>query len=284
MKGFEFGLDPDASHPRFDHVEHRQEAVMNKRLFPLLMLPALLLAACAGDVLGLLSDEGNRARVIDALAGDPSMRAEVVDRLLSRPDDRTAMFERLLASDDSLGAFIEQMVASERGQAVAATRIAAEKETARTFIGMMALTGGVGEVLDQQQAECLGLGDALAHGNQKRTMVDLKRLGEVVEAWARDNDGAYPVCEGFRAAADCLASSLPTGALAEIRLNDAWGRPILYHSDDAGTTYALISYATDGQHDGLGKAGPTSSYNADIVFADGDFAQWPGQIVKDTIQ
>lgn len=255
-----------------------------RRCCPLLILPTLLLAACASDIPGLLSDDNHRARVIDALASDPSMRDEVVDRLLSNPHDRTAMFERIIESDDSLGAVVEQMMGSERGKAVAATRIAADTDTTRTFLGMMMLTGGVGEILDQRQADCLELGDALAHGNQRRTMVDMKRLGKVVEEWARNNEGSYPVCEEFQAVSDCLASSLPTGALADLRLIDAWGRPFLYQSNETGSTYALISYATDGHLDGLGKAGPTSSYDADIVFSDGDFAQWPGHIVKDTIQ
>ena len=61
------------------------------------------------------------------------------------------------------------------------------------------------------------------------------------------------------------------------------GRPFLYHSDADGTTYALLSYSTDGQYDQLGKAGPTSSYNCDIVFSNGDFVQWPGRIRKEKI-
>jgi hypothetical protein len=255
-----------------------------KKFCPLLILPTFLLAGCAGDIPGLLSDGEDRSRVIDALASDPSMRDEVVGRLLSRPDDRAAMFARIIESDDSLGALVEQMMGSERGKAVAASRIAADPETSRTFIGMMMLTGGVGEILDQQQADCLELGDALAHGNQRRTMVDLKRLGKIVEEWARDNEGSYPVCEGFQAVTACLESSLQSDALVDLRLKDAWGRPFLYHSNETGTTYALISYATDGRLDGLGKAGPTSSYDADIVFSDGDFAQWPGHIIKETIQ
>jgi hypothetical protein len=158
-------------------------------------------------------------------------------------------------------------------------------ESARyPFIGMLMLTGGVGETISQEQADCLELGDALAHGNQRRTMVDLKRLGRVVDDWARENAGSYPVCNRFEAVTGCLASSLPSGALADLRLIDAWGRPILYHTNEGGTTYALISYATDGEYDRLGKAGPTSSHNADIVFADGDFVQWPGHILKESIR
>ena len=39
-----------------------------------------------------------------------------------------------------------------------------------------------------------------------------------------------------------------------------------------------------GKYDELGKVGPTQSYDADIVFSDGDFIQWPGWIRKAEIR
>ena len=255
-----------------------------KRFHLLLILPALLLAACATDLQTLLSEDGARAQAIETLLDDPSARDEVVDHLLSRPDARTALFGKIVESEEFTGALVEQVMRSEHAKAVAASRIASDGEGARMFIGMMMLTGVVGESMSQKQADCLELGDALAHGNQMRTMGDLKRLGQIIDEWALENQGSYPDCDGFEAATGCLASSLPDGALADLSVSDAWGRPFLYHSDDDGATYVLISYATDGEFDGLGRAGPTSSYNADIVFADGDFVQWPGHILKENIR
>ncbi len=256
----------------------------SRRLYPLLILPALLLAACAPDMEELLSEDENRARAIEALVGDSSRRDEVFERLLGRPSERTALFATIVEDEELAGALVARMIHSDHGKAVVASRIASDSETTRTFIGMLMLTGAAGEILSQRQAECLELGDALAHGNQRRTMEALKRLGAVVDDWARRNGGSYPVCDRLENVTGCLASSLPSGALADLRLTDAWGRPLLYSSNDRGTTYALISYATDGKYDELGKAGPTSSYNADIVFADGDFVQWPGHIPRDDIR
>lgn len=253
-----------------------------KKFHLLLILPALLLAACATDMQSLLSEDDTRAQAIETLLSEPSARGEVVDRLLSSPDGRVALFRKIEDSEEVAGALVGQLLDSERGKAMTATRIASDSETTRTIIGMLMLAGGAGEILSREQAECLELGDALSHGNQVRTMTDLKQLGRVVEEW-RKKAGTYPVCDGFDAVTDCLASSLPGDALADLRLDDAWGRPFLYHSDDEGASYLLISYATDGEYDGLGKAGPTSSYNADIVFADGDFVQWPGHILKENI-
>jgi hypothetical protein len=260
-----------------------------KRLHPAVILPALvpllLLAACGTDMQTLLSkDEAARGRAIETLVGDPSMSGEVIDRLLKQPAPRTAVFDKIIESDEILGSLIHQVMQSDRGKALVANQIASDAEMTRTFMGMMMLTGAVGEIMTQEQAERLDLGEAFAHGNQMRTMADLKRLGGVVDGWARENEGSYPACDDYEKVTGCLASRLPDGALSDLRLNDAWGRPFQYHGDDDGRTYVLMSYSTDGQYDGLGKAGPTSSYDADIVFSNGDFVQWPGSIRKEMVR
>lgn len=255
-----------------------------KRSYLVLILPALLLAACATDMRTLLSKGETRHHAIETLVSDPSMRAEVVDRLLSAPADRTALFQKILENDQIAGSMIQEMMRSDRLQALVANQIASDRRTTQAFMRMLLLTGAVGEILTQEQAERLQLGEALAQGNQMRTMIDLKRLGDVVDRWARDNRGAYPVCERYEHVTGCLASLLPGDALADLRLKDAWGRPFYYQGYKDGRNYALISYATDGVYDGLGKVGPTSSYDADIVFSHGDFVQWPGSIRKEQIR
>ena len=42
--------------------------------------------------------------------------------------------------------------------------------------------------------------------------------------------------------------------------------------------------AVRGHDDGLGKVGPTDSYDCDIVFSNGDFIQWPGWIHKSDVR
>src|SRR5262245_27488146 len=258
----------------------------SKRLRPAAILSALLMiAACATDLPTRLSqDQAARAEAIQTLIGDPSMRGEVIAGLLSQSASRTALFDKIIEDDESVGSLIHQVMQSDRGKALVANQIASDTETTRTFMGMMMLSGAVGQIMTQEQAERLDLGEALAHGNQMRTMEDMKRLGGVVDGWARAHKGAYPVCKDYEAVAGCLASRLPDGALTDLRLNDAWGRPLRYHGDDDGGTYVLLSFSTDGQYDGLGKAGPTSSYDADIVYSNGDFVQWPGSIRKDMVR
>ena len=258
--------------------------ITRRALASMTILAAAGLTACASDLDKVLSEETSRRLAIEVLVGDPAKRSDVIERLLSTPDDRTALFQQALGNEQSAAALIEQMMQDERFQAQMANVIAANQEMTRDFLRKLMLTGAVGAHLTQPQAERLGLGEAFAHGNQVRTMTDLKRLGVVVDRWARSHDGAYPVCDRYDIASGCLASLLPRDVLADLHLSDAWGRPFHYQTDSAGKTYALISYATDGEYDMLGRAGPTSSYDSDIVYADGDFVQWPGRILKDSIQ
>jgi len=245
---------------------------------------ALALAGCGAGLQTTLSEEGARAEAIETLLSEPSARAMVVDRLLTAPEARNLLYARIVESEQASSALVKAMMDNERARAVAATQIASDTDTTRTFIGMMMLTGGVGTIMSREQADCLELGDALAHGNQRSTMVGLKRLGSFLDEWAKGNGGRYPVCDDFEDVTECLTSKLPAEALSGFRLEDAWGRPFVYHSDEAGGQYALISYATDGRYDELGRVGPTTSYNADIVYADGDFVQWPAHIAKEQIR
>jgi hypothetical protein len=256
-----------------------------KRLYPVLILPTLLLTACATDMQALLSeDDEARGQAIEMLVNNPSMRGEVVVQLMSTQAGRDAVFQEILKSEEQSVTLVGKMMGNDRGKALVASQIASDMEMARTFMRMLMLTGVVGEIMTQEQAELLDLGEAFAHGNQMRTMADLKRLGGLLDRWAGRNEGYYPVCNNYEDVTSCLASRLPEGSFADLRLSDAWGRPFQYHSDADGTTYALISYTTDGEYDRLGKAGPTSSYDCDIVFSNGDFVQWPGHIRKENIR
>ena len=250
----------------------------------LLILAAALLVACSSDPGKYVADEERRAGVIDALVADPSMRQELIERLMSSPAEQSALFAAILKDENVSGRLVQQMIADDRGKALVASRVAADATVARTFMRMLMLTGAIGELMTQQQAELLGLGDVLAHGNQKRTMTDLKRLAGIVDGWAVNQAGRFPVCTGYEDVGECLTRRLPAGSMGDLRLKDAWGRPFQYHSDPEGTRYALISYATDGHYDQLGRAGPTDSHDCDIVFSNGKFIQWPGRIHRNSIR
>lgn len=258
--------------------------MQSRRLVPLILLLAPLLTACSTDMRSVLAEDDSRARAIDTLVADPSMRVEVIERLLDSPDSLDALSKRIAQSDQAAGAVVDGITATDRGKAVTVSRITADVAKTRTFLSMMMATGAVGTMIGQDQASCLGLAEPFAHGNQRRTMTDLKRLGRVVDSWADEHGGVFPRCDGFEDVHGCLSSNLPAEALADLRLDDAWGRPFQYQSDSNGGSYVLVSYATDGRHDGLGRVGPTSSVDADIVYSDGKFVQWPGHIRTEEIR
>jgi hypothetical protein len=115
-------------------------------------------------------------------------------------------------------------------------------------------------------------------------MIDMRKIAALVEEAAKKQEGRFPVCSDFSGVEACLSRKLPQGALSDLRLRDAWGNPIVYNTDREGTKYALISYASDGVDDGLGQVGPTHAYECDIVFANGDFIQWPGWLRKNEVR
>jgi hypothetical protein len=141
---------------------------------------------------------------------------------------------------------------------------------------MLMTTGVMGTSLSQRQADALGFGEAYAFGNRRRTLSDIKRIGAAVDAYSRSHEGRYPVCARFGDVTDCLAAALPKDALASVHTADAWGAPYQYHSAADSSEYTLVSLASDGLWDGLGKIGPTDDVDCDIVFSNGSFIQWPG--------
>ena len=251
----------------------------------LVLLPALLTGCSVLDPVKKVSENPEvRAQVIEALVSDPGRREEVLARLVAQPADRKAVLDRLLGDEATKGQVVEAILADDRGKALVAGKVAADNAGAKTFIRYLMTTGVMGASLSQQQADALGYGDAYSYGTRRRTMGDLKSLGRVVDAWAKEHNNTYPVCNGLDDVRTCLGKSLAQDQVASLRLQDAWGKPLMYWSDKEGKEYLLISYSTDGVWDGAGRTGPTDGPNCDIVFSNGDFVQWPGSFRKDEIQ
>jgi hypothetical protein len=247
---------------------------------------SLALPSCSRKPSSLLADDARRKDIIEALSSNPATRAEVIDRLVGPPGDRAAVIDRILKDESAAGDLVARIIQQDRGKAIVASKVAADP-TAKTFIRMLMLTGVMGESMSQQQADMLGLGEPYAYGNQTRTMRDLKKIGALVDSVGKKQteDGPrYPVCFDFASVKSCLEKKLPEHSLDNLRLVDAWGNPILYHTGREGKEYILVSYASDGKYDDLGKVGPTQGYDCDIVFSQGDFLQWPGWIHKSDIR
>jgi len=131
------------------------------------------------------------------------------------------------------------------------------------------------------------LGDGLHNGplsvssRQQSTMARLRIIATAVEEFFIDNN-FYPlqpeVLYGLESVQDDLAVNYPR----TLPMNDAWGNPILYWSDQQD--YRIVSAGADGILDrawsdslpgDVELVGEFSDPNAEIVMGNGSFLQWP---------
>ena len=128
--------------------------------------------------------------------------------------------------------------------------------------------------------------NAIQRAKQKRTMADARSMGTAIEAYAIDNN-AYPP-----SAASAYPSGITTPGtavvggvyiepiyIARTPIKDGWNLAFMYNVNANGSTYAITSYGKDGTA-GPTSAGPTTSFNADIIFANGQFTRFPDGIQK----
>ncbi|MEE4271428.1 MAG: prepilin-type N-terminal cleavage/methylation domain-containing protein [Thermoanaerobaculales bacterium] len=111
--------------------------------------------------------------------------------------------------------------------------------------------------------------NAIQRSRQSRTMADMRMIGEGAEAYQNDHS-FYPMVD------DGTVADL--GEYLEIYVRkfnnlDGWNFPVFYDSD--GSHYTMVSTGSDGVDTLPWTSGPTNTFEADIVFADGNFFQWP---------
>jgi len=110
---------------------------------------------------------------------------------------------------------------------------------------------------------------AIQRSRQSRTVADIRLISEGIEAYQTDHS-SYPVVSNGTVAA--LGSDLEI-YIRSFNDLDGWGEPVFYDSD--GSHYTVISFGWNGSSNLPYVNGPTSTFDADIVFADGNFLQWP---------
>jgi len=102
---------------------------------------------------------------------------------------------------------------------------------------------------------------------QHKTMEDLHAIGNAMVNYAIDI-GDYPTISDIKE----LKKLLHPTYIRTMSVSDGWGNEFVVESDAEG--YELRSLGKDGLPDS-GTGGGTSTFKADIVFSDGQFAQWP---------
>jgi general secretion pathway protein G len=111
---------------------------------------------------------------------------------------------------------------------------------------------------------------AVDKAKQRRTMGDLRQLGGAVEMYAVDNN-TYPKVANYSA----LQPLIQPNYVKTVAGTDGWNHVWVFTGDtSAGAEYTLTSLAKDGKPSTV-NGGPTADFNCDIVFANGQFFQWP---------
>lgn len=128
--------------------------------------------------------------------------------------------------------------------------------------------------------------NAIQRAKQRRTMGDMRSAATAIEAYAVDLNryppaaGTYALPPEVTAATTTIGNSLsnyisPTYIKA-VPLADGWNSWFRYDIDTNGSAYGLFSGGKDGTVTVSGSGlGPTTDFNADIVYSNGSFLQWP---------
>ena len=135
-----------------------------------------------------------------------------------------------------------------------------------TIIELLIVVALIGIIVAMAIPNLIG---AVQRSRQSRTMADIRMISEGVEAYQNDHS-FYPVVDDGTVSA--LAGNLEI-YVRKFNNLDGWGQPISYDSD--GTHYTVISFGWNGTSNLPYVDGPTTTFDADIVFSDGNFLQWP---------
>ncbi|MFQ5843583.1 MAG: type II secretion system protein [Planctomycetota bacterium] len=114
--------------------------------------------------------------------------------------------------------------------------------------------------------------NAIDRGKQKRTMADMRSIGTAIESYAVDNN-YYP--KGMSSVGSSGVSTYVVPVyIKTVPTTDGWSNNWDIDSDANGTEYTITSPAKDGAT-GTNSGGTTTDFACDIVFANGQFFQWP---------
>jgi general secretion pathway protein G len=133
---------------------------------------------------------------------------------------------------------------------------------------------------------------AVQRAKQKRTMADIRTIAGAWEARATDYN-SYNAA-GWTALPQISISGL-TSALMPTYVRslpqvDGWGRPYEVFADaDWGAatpanSYQVASFGRNGTPEYTTEPGPTTAFDCDIVFSNGQFLIWPEGTQTDTPQ
>jgi type II secretion system protein G len=114
---------------------------------------------------------------------------------------------------------------------------------------------------------------AISRGRQKRSMADMHFLGTALEAYSVDFN-YYPRVDMAGVTATNWSVYLMPTYIRRVPELDGWLRQYLAKTSTTGQAYTIWSKGRAGTGT-EGRGGPQTSFDAAIVFTNGQFVQWP---------
>jgi len=114
--------------------------------------------------------------------------------------------------------------------------------------------------------------NAINRGRQKRTMADIRSIATAIESYSVDYN-FYPR-QGDGVIGDITPFVVPT-YIKKMPDADGWNNGIQWYGLDTGVSYTVFSYGKGGGADTAWINGRTTDFASDIVYAEGQFYQWP---------
>ena len=129
----------------------------------------------------------------------------------------------------------------------------------------------------------INLINAIERARQRRTMGDMRTLALTIEAFSVDKN-RYPPAAGYTLPPGLTVPTKTLGLTANyltptyikiVPMVDGWASWFNYDVSTAGTDYMIRSCGRDGIPESSPSYGPTTNFNADIIFTNGVFVQYP---------
>jgi len=170
---------------------------------------------------------------------------------------------------------LKQALSSEGLELVALTDLAqarqvvCERERGFTLIELLVVVAIIAIIASIAIPNMI---DAMDRAKQNSTMADMRVVGFALEKYAIDHN-VYPTV----ADADELRAVLQPVYIKKMPVKDGWGNPLSYQADANGRGYRLTAPGKDGEGQVTPAGGEITSVDDDLIYADGDFFQWPAR-------
>jgi general secretion pathway protein G len=125
--------------------------------------------------------------------------------------------------------------------------------------------------------------NAIQRAKQRRSMGDIRSAATAIEAYAVDLNryppaaGQYdlPITLGAKTLA-AIGNYISPTYIKSVPKADGWNSWFIYNTTSNLDAYVIGSLGKDGVAQvSTSGAGPTTDFNADIVYSNGSFLQWP---------